>query len=310
MATIGAGLHIVLLGCGTWGKLILRDLKQLGAEVTVIARSQLSRDRAEAGGADRIVSAVAEIARPVAGAVVASRSDQHAACVIDLAVLEVPVFVEKPLASLFADGVSAIAACPGRLFVMDKWRYHPGIERLRQLVSEGSLGAPVGIATQRLGWSMTHFELDPVWNLIPHDLAIIRHILGRALSPIAAYRDALGPDGGGLFAQLGAAGEPRATIEVSAHHPVNRRTVVVAGELGTAQLAGSNELQLVVRRGPPGGRMARQEEVAFAGPPPLLAELQSFLGFLKGGPPPMSGAEEALNDVAIIETLRGMAGIP
>jgi hypothetical protein len=42
---------------------------------------------------------------------------------------------------------------------------------------------------------------------------------------------------------------------------------------------------------------------------PLLAELSAFIGFLNGGPPPMSPAEEAAETVATIVQLRRLAGI-
>ena len=52
----GRRVKIGLVGCGRWGKHILRDLVALGCDVTVVARSTVSRERASSGGATRIVS--------------------------------------------------------------------------------------------------------------------------------------------------------------------------------------------------------------------------------------------------------------
>ena len=42
-------LNIGLLGCGRWGKLILRDLKSLGVSVAVLAHGPISQANASAG---------------------------------------------------------------------------------------------------------------------------------------------------------------------------------------------------------------------------------------------------------------------
>ena len=51
-----------LVGCGRWGRHILRDLRELGCEVPVVARSEASIDRAHEGGASTIVASVEDLA--------------------------------------------------------------------------------------------------------------------------------------------------------------------------------------------------------------------------------------------------------
>ena len=51
-------LSIALVGCGAWGKNILRDLVSLGCEVNVVARSEASISRAREGNARSIVDSV------------------------------------------------------------------------------------------------------------------------------------------------------------------------------------------------------------------------------------------------------------
>ena len=53
-----------------------------------------------------------------------------------------------------------VAQAGDRVFVMDKWRYHPGIEMLRQQVRSGRLGRPIALRSYRWGWSLTHDEVD------------------------------------------------------------------------------------------------------------------------------------------------------
>src|ERR1700745_3508742 len=97
-----------LVGCGSWGRFILRDLVLLGCRVSAVARSPESRARGE--GAETIVGSVAE-RHEVEGIVVATPTSTHAAVVGEALEHGVPVFVEKPLANdpaaadrLFAQG--------------------------------------------------------------------------------------------------------------------------------------------------------------------------------------------------------------
>ncbi|MEQ9812615.1 MAG: Gfo/Idh/MocA family oxidoreductase [Azospirillaceae bacterium] len=301
--------HVGLVGCGGWGRHILRDLKALGARVTCVARGERSRANAATGGADAIVDTLDDLPA-VDGAVVATPSDSHGTITLALARRGLPVFVEKPLTSDLAQARAIVDAAPDRVFVMDKWRYHGGIRRLAAIAGDGSLGAVIGLRSVRLGWSMTHNEVDPVWNLLPHDLSICLHVLGVVPKLIWAAPDPLGPLGGGVVALLGETDGPRALVECSAHHPVNRRSVILACEGGTLTLNASLDDHLVLRRGPPGDAMAHEERVAIPTGMPLEAELAAFLDHLGGGPPPLSSARDGLATVERCCEIRAAAGIP
>jgi len=66
----------------------------------------------------------------VAGVVVATPTSTHAAVVAETLALGVPMFVEKPLTDDPESATTLAERAGNRLFVMDKWRYHPGIEAL------------------------------------------------------------------------------------------------------------------------------------------------------------------------------------
>lgn len=116
----------------------------------VVARSQESSARADEGGAVAIVADIASLPA-LDGAVVATPATTHAAVVEELLALGVPVFCEKPLTNdpIAAERLAALA--PDRLFVMDKWRYHPGVLELAAIVRERRLGPVSGYARCRSG---------------------------------------------------------------------------------------------------------------------------------------------------------------
>ncbi len=302
--------HIALVGCGDWGKHILRDLKTLGAHVSVVAINDATVTRARDGGADAMVDRIASLPQDIDGAVVATSTNAHTECVLALCAWNIPIFVEKPLAASVGEARRILQEAGDRVFVMHKWRYHPGIERLREIVADGRLGAPIGFRSVRLGWAMPHDDFDPIWTLLPHDLSIVLHIFGSIPTPREAFADPLGPPGGGLFTRLGGNGEPNVVIEVSSFHPLIRRSIILACENGVAQLGDGYDDEVVLRIGAPGSRAAIEERLIAKGPMPLLRELEVFLGYLDGGPPPLSTAAEGCAVVETIAALRRMAGLP
>ena len=293
--------RVGLAGCGSWGRYILRDLLSLGCSVSVVARSPESVARAE--GADTIVGRVRELPE-VDGIVIATPTTTHATVIEQALERGVPVFVEKPLTNDPAAADRLAAAAGERLFVMDKWRYHPGVELLRDLARDGSLGAVRGLFTTRIGWGNPHDDVDAAWVLAPHDLSIALEVLGELPGARAAVADLSGDDVQGLVGLLGE--RPWHRLEISVRSPERRREVQLVCEQGVALLAdGYSEHVLVHRDG-----ADEPERREIAAELPLLRELRAFVEYLQGGPPPRSSAAEGALVVQRIAELRGLAGAP
>lgn len=138
-------MRIGLVGVGAWGRNVLRDLLSLECEVTAVGRSESSRAAALDGGATAWVDRLDDIP-PVDGVVVVVPVSVHAE-VLDqvLTARDVPVFVEKPLTCDPRSARRLADRGRDRLFVMDKWRYHPGVEALRDLGRAGDIGPVQGL---------------------------------------------------------------------------------------------------------------------------------------------------------------------
>jgi len=294
-----AQLKIGLAGCGRWGHHILRDLVSLGCAVPVVARTEESRQRASEGGADSIVPDLDSL-EGVDGVVVATPTATHAEVVGEALELGVPVFVEKPLTADVDSARRLADAAPDRLFVMDKWRYHPGVRELTRIARSGELGKVVGVHLRRVTLGHRYSDVSTVWIHAPHDLAIALELLGEIPAPRSAVPELVGGELGGLTAILGES--PWAVIEVSALAPGHRRELRLVCEGGVAQLDGGYAEHVVVGR----SGTIHEDEVErrpVPGELPLLAELRAFVEHLKGGPPPLSSAADAL---LIVEAVAGM----
>jgi predicted dehydrogenase len=292
-----------LVGCGHWGRHILRDLVTLGCEVPVVARSQESKARARDGGAAGIVEDVASLPR-LDGAVVATPTSSHATVLEDLLSVGVPVFCEKPLTNDPAAANRLAGLAPDRLFVMDKWRYHPGVQELAAIARERTLGAVSGLRSVRLGWGWPHDDVDPVWVLAPHDLSIALEVLGAVGHPDAAAAQWLGEEALQLTALL-RHDDCWHVFEVSGRSPETVRRIELLCADGVAVLAGGWDEHITVFQD--GAKGMVEDRIETPGELPLLAELRAFVEHLERGSPPRSSAAEGAAVVATIGELRRLA---
>lgn len=291
---------VALVGCGRWGRRILRDLRSLGCHVTVVDPDAEARALGDAAVShwDRL---------PMSGAfdgvIVATPTATHAEVVADVLRLGVPVFCEKPLAASLAD---ALAMQSERLFAMHVWRYHPGIEALAAIARKQELGAVIGLRTTRTGWTSPRTDVDATFTLVPHDLSIALAVLGHIPTPRHALVEQLDGRAVGMLATLKDAAGPWFVLEASTRYADKRREVRLHCRDGVASLPHGESTALQIARGT--SERPELELRAFDPEPALLRELRVFVAHLRGGPPPPTNAAEGLAVVQALLALRALAG--
>lgn len=302
--------RIGLVGCGRWGSLILRDLRTLGCEVLVAVPSEEGQRAALAAGAQRAVGHIREL--PECDAyVVAVPTVLHGEVVLKLAERGRPIFCEKPLTADVASARRIVEAAGDRVFVMDKWRYHPGVHLLRDIARTQELGPVQGIHATRVQWGCPHTDVDPVWILMPHDLSITLEILGELPTPKLANAES---DAQGL-ATLSAwlEGPVWMHCEIGVRSPRHRRVIELRCRDGIAVLGDAyDEHAAVLRTGDRtfGQPAPEWERRPFAATMPLLDELTCFAAYVAGtGPAPKSSAYEGLRIVETVARIRALAGL-
>ncbi len=292
-------LPVLLIGCGRWGRNILRDLALIGRPVVVVDASPEAL--AAAAPFARATRQRLDVEEQVAGIVIATPATDHVATIEQVAGRQLPIFVEKPLATRKEDAERAVALTGDRLFVMDKWRYHPGIEALAGLARSGALGPVRALRTWRLGSGHAHEDVDPIWTLLPHDLSIVREILGVVPPAVHAVAERDIDRVWGITARLGT--DPACTIEVSARRPEHRRRIELVFDTAVAVLDGDRQTTIQVRSD------AGERTISVASEPPLKRELEAFVRHLDGGPPPKSSGRDGIEAVRRISELRRLAGL-
>ncbi|KEK21639.1 Gfo/Idh/MocA family protein [Bacillus gaemokensis] len=287
-----SNLHVGVVGCGQWGRYILRDLRQLGVKTSVVARSVASRTNATAYGADQIVNTIDALDETIDGYVISSIASAHTENIHALLPRQRPIYVEKPLGTNLDEVETLAVESKGLVYVMHKWRYHPGINALVALVQSKQLGKIKGLRLQRTNWGRQHKDVDCALQLLPHDLSIILHILGHLPSVEMVIPNPLGKNHFGFIVTLvDQNNDIHVTLDINNIAPGNVRSIAVGFEQGVASLTDSYAEGISVcqhgTNNPPEIHPISQEM-------PLMRQLQAFLNYLYGDSPPLSSIEDEL----------------
>ena len=290
-------LEILLAGCGRWGARILRDLTGAGAAVWVVDPSETARRQAAREGAAGVFADVSAVLR-FDGAVIATPTRRHGDTIRRLASAGAPIFCEKPLTA-DPDDAAALAESVDRLFVLDKWRYHPAIEMLSDLARHERLGPVRTLRTRRVQSSISGYDVDAVWVLAPHELSIAAEILGTVPPPSTAVARFLDGEVAAIEATFG---EDRFVFDVAVDAPRRIREIVLECRDGSARWTMDDEHAVRVER-------EDVSRVTVDASPPLAREMRALLSFLAGGPPLKTDARAGAESVRLLGRARELAGV-
>jgi predicted dehydrogenase len=285
-------------------------LLSLGAEVAVVATGERAVLAGKAGAAP-VVGRLRDLP-DVEGIVVVTPTSTHADVIDALLPRGVPIFCEKPLCDDAVRAERLATAGRDRVFVMDKWRYHPGILALAAMARSGEFGPVVGLRTTRIDYSHPYSDTDCVWTLLPHDLAIALEIFGKLPTPRSAVADRANGRLLGLTAFLSFDAGPWHIAEISARALAQHRMITLLCRDASAILQDSYADHLVVLENPPPDGVKAAPRTTPRPIPqdmPLLAELDAFIRYLGGGPPPKSSVQDAADMVRTIAEVRRLAGV-
>jgi predicted dehydrogenase len=100
------------------------------------------------------------------------------------------VLVEKPLAST-AGEASALVEMARRhdrvLMVDHTYLFNNSVRRIKDLVDAGELGELYYIDSIRINLGLFQRDINVVWDLAPHDMSIVDHVLGGEARSISAW---------------------------------------------------------------------------------------------------------------------------
>ncbi len=306
---------IAVLGCGYWGKNLVRNFHALGALGAVVEPQAEGRRRAAEIAPDVAIHAAPEAVwsdASIGGVVIATPAAQHAR--VCAAALEAgkDVLCEKPLALRYEDAerVARLADQRGRILMVGHiLEYHPGVRKLVELVHSGELGATCYIYSHRLNLGKVRREENILWSFAPHDIAVILRLVGdepvSVLAAGGAYVQAGVTDV--TVTQLGFASGVAAHVFVSWLNPYKEQRLVVVGSRGMATFDDvQKELKLYDQRvevadGEPVQFKKDGVRVEYAADEPLRLECEAFLSAMTTRQAPLTDAVSALRVLRVLE---------
>ncbi|MEE9190617.1 MAG: Gfo/Idh/MocA family oxidoreductase [Candidatus Neomarinimicrobiota bacterium] len=282
MKTVG------LIGCGAWGKNILRDLLLLKCTVNVVDPDPGSRSQAYQVGASRVLSHVDDLSPDCDGFVVAVPIPQLAKECAGLLKHGKPIFSEKTLC-LSMEDFNLLHGLGGseHLFVMHKWHYHPGIEALRKVAHSERIGKLEELRTIRHAWVKDFHGGDVFWTLAVHDLSILKHILGYIPSPVKTITVIKNNEELPISFTTAMGRNPTVTMSISGRHPEAQAKVSIRGSSGYAELTDAYADHINIRN------EENEEKVPIDTTFPLYLELKEFVEYLHDGPRPQCDLQSA-----------------
>lgn len=179
-------LRIGVVGLGYWGPNLARNVAacpatELAALCDVDAE-RLHRFGSQYPGAALHTSVDALVDTDVDAILVATPVRYH----YEIARLALEagkhVLVEKPFTATSAEGVALrdLAAERHRVLMVDHvFLYSPPVRKLAELHEAGEFGRLLFIDAVRINLGLFQSDVNVLWDLAPHDLSIIDHLLGR-----------------------------------------------------------------------------------------------------------------------------------
>jgi predicted dehydrogenase len=187
-------LGIGVVGCGYWGPNLIRNFdRSPGSRVVALCDAspdRLERQRANHPGAREYTDFAAFLAHPGLDAVaLATSAPTHYALARRSLEASKPTFVEKPLTLSTREARDLVDLAGARglpLMVGHLLEYHPAVEYLKALATNGELGELRYLYSQRLNLGQVRQEENALWSLAPHDVAVANSLLGGPPESVAA----------------------------------------------------------------------------------------------------------------------------
>jgi len=228
-----------VIGYGYWGPNVVRNLSQLdGSEVVAVCdKSPTARKRVQrAYPSVRVVADCADLttARDIDAIAVVTPVWSHYE--LAKAALEngKHVFIEKPLTSSAAQAEELIELAEQKnlkIMVDHTFLFTGAVKKISQLLDEGALGKLYYYDSTRVNLGLFQHDVNVVWDLAPHDLSIIDHLIKETPEAVVATGQThLNGHEDIAFLTVYFPNKIIAHINVNWLSPVKVRTTLIGGE--------------------------------------------------------------------------------
>jgi predicted dehydrogenase len=304
--------RIAQVGLGPWGRNLARNFEQL-AELAWLCDVDDER-RAEVAAAypsARLTAKFDDLLEDdsVAAVVVATPVPTHYELARRALDAGKHVFVEKPPAMRGAEmeELCDLAEERGRVLMPGHLLlYHPGVQKLKEIVDSGELGDVLYVYGNRQNLGTFRTNENALWSLGVHDLSVVLHLLGEEPSEVRAHGNAFLNRGveDVVFCYLRFPSGKMAHLHLSWLDPHKIRRITVVGDDRMAVFDDmERERKITVYdnwRTRTGDVYSPNVDIT----EPLRLECRHFLSLVAGEGDPRKAARDALPVVRVLDQLQ------
>ena len=307
--------NIAVIGCGHWGKNLVRNFSELGALAAVCDPDEkLASSYAKQYDVSNLSFSDVLKNRRIDGVVLAVPAPLHASMAIEAMNAQKHVFVEKPLAlnRIEADAMNVSARKNGvQLMVGHLLQYHPVFSAVRALVESGELGSLTYAYSNRLSFGKIRSEENVIWSFAPHDISMILSLIGQQPRFVRTESTSIiQPNIADIATvHLEFKSGLKAHVSVSWLHPFKEQKLVVIGQDGMVVFDDTkpwNEKLALYRHviqaidGLPELINAEAEYLEVPESEPLRNECEHFLNVVSENMTPLTNGAEGLNVLNVL----------
>lgn len=309
-------IKISVIGCGYWGKNLVRNFAEIGNLVSVcdankeMAQKLSDQFKVPSLSIDEVFKSDCD------GVVIAAPAAQHYELTKRALLSGKHVFVEKPLS---LDLNEARELCDlsrkvdRKLMVGHLLQYHPAFLELKKQIENGNLGRLQYIYSNRLNLGKFRNEENILWSFAPHDISMILALAGNVPEKVFATGACH------LNHKIQDVTTTHMTFEhgIEAHifvswlHPYKEQKLVVVGDKGMAVfddgLPWNEKLKLYPHQvtwvdGMPQPKKADAINVELTESEPLKLECQHFVDSIFNNKTPRTDGEEGLRVLRVLDS--------
>ena len=185
--------NIAVIGCGYWGKNLVRNFYELNVLHTICDVDENKiKPFVDKYPEVKISYDYRQLLKnpEVEAIVIATPAITHYHIAKKALLSDKDVFVEKPLALNLREGEELCSIAQEKnkiLMVGHVLEYHPAIIKLKELVNSGELGNIKYIYSNRLNLGKFRTEENILWSFAPHDISIVLDLLEEMPSEVSAH---------------------------------------------------------------------------------------------------------------------------
>ena len=179
-------IRVGVIGCGYWGPNLVRNFIELPNALVVAVADLVEARLAHMSTCYPQVNYTKDyrdlFSMHLDAAVVATPPVTHFRIAQECLNNGLHVLVEKPLTLSSRDAQSLIEIADQKrlaLMVGHTFEYNPAVRALKEIIASGRLGKVYYINAVRVNLGLFQSHLNVLWDLAPHDLSILRYILGQ-----------------------------------------------------------------------------------------------------------------------------------